>query len=277
MRPAISILLFVSFALPAWAQQMDVPPPPGILQIYVDSVKPGKMAAYSKIENQAAAACARASAWPYLAMQATTGPEEVWFVSGFDSYAAMERSDDPFLRDAALASDINRLLDAKTDLVSDPHTVFLRYREDLSRNHGLVPPRTRFFTVTVVKVHRGHEQEYEGSQRLLRSARERAGAMDNRAVYQVLSGMPDDTYITFSPHASFRGAAGALDGLLDYDDLDDSLRDHLREFLAASVLTTETFVFSVSPAMSNPEGEWMADDPQFWRSSPPLQRQAPKK
>ena len=277
MRPAISILLFVSLALPGWAQQVDVPPPPGILQIYVDSVKPGKMADYSKVENQAAAACARASAWPYLAMQARTGPQEVWFVSGFDSYAAMERSDDPFLRDAALASDINRLMDAKTDLVSDPHTVLLRYRDDLSRNHGLVPPRTRFFTVTVVKVHRGHEHGYEESQALLRNARERAGATDNRAVYQVLSGMPDDTYITFSPHTTFRGAAGALDGLLDYDDLDASLRSHIRELLAASVLTTETFVFSVSPAMSNPEGEWMADDPQFWRSSPPLQRQTPKK
>jgi hypothetical protein len=27
--------------------------------------------------------------------------------------------------------------------------------------------------------------------------------------------------------------------------------------------------------MSNPAGEWIADDPEFWRASPPLQRQAP--
>jgi len=33
----------------------------------------------------------------------------------------------------------------------------------------------------------------------------------------------------------------------------------------------------VSPAMSNPAGEWLADDPEFWRSSPVLQRQTPKK
>ena len=69
----------------------------------------------------------------------------------------------------------------------------------------------------------------------------------------------------------------ALDGLLDYDDLDDNVRGRLRELLAQSVLTTRTLVFSVSPGMSNPAGEWLADDPEFWRSSPLVQRQQPKK
>jgi hypothetical protein len=95
-------------------------------------------------------------------------------------------------------------------------------------------------------------------------------------VYQVLSGIPDNTFITFSPYPSFRSAAEALDGLLDYDDLDDSVRGHLGELLAQSVITTETFIFSVSPGMSNPAGEWLADDPEFWRSSPLMQRQLSK-
>jgi hypothetical protein len=275
MRPVLFTLLLVSLALPACGQQA-VPPPPDILQIYVDTVKPGKITEYTRIENEAAGACARASTWPYLTIEAKTGPQEVWFVSGFDSYASMERSDEPFLRNTTLAADLGRLMDAKTNLVSDPHTVFLRYRDDLSRNPGFMPPRTRFFTITVVKVLAGHEREYEDSQRLLSNARERAGTADNRAVYQVLSGMPDNTFITFSPYTSFRGAADALDGLLDYDDLDDSLRGRLGELLAQSVVTTVTFIFSVSPGMSNPAGEWLADDPEFWRS-PLVQRQPAKK
>ena len=68
MRPLLSALLFVSLALPARTQQAT-DAPPDILQIYVDAVKPGKMAEYNKIENEAAAACARASTWPYLAME----------------------------------------------------------------------------------------------------------------------------------------------------------------------------------------------------------------
>ena len=276
MRPLRFALLLVSLILPALAQQA-ADPPPDILQIYVDAVKPGKMAEYIKIEAEAASACARNSTWPYMAMEAKTGPQEVWFLSGFDSYAAMESSDQPFVRNAALSADLNRLMEGKTNLVSDPHTIFLRYRGDLSRNRGLVPAQTRFYIVSVVKVHPGHEQEYEESQLLLRSARERAGTVDNRLVYQAISGIPDDTYITFLPHRSFRSAASTLDSLLDYDDLDDSIRGHLRELQAASIVSTETFVFSINPSISNPEGEWIADDPDFWKASPPLQRQGAKK
>lgn len=276
MRPVFFTLLLVCVALPVFAQQ-EVSPPPDILQVYVDTVKPGKMAEYTRIESEAAGACARASAWPYLAIEARTGPQEVWFLSGFDSYASMEGSDEPFLRNAALTSNLDRLMEAKTSLVSDPHTVFMRYRDDLSRNRGLMPPRTRFFTVSVVKVLRGHEREYEDSQRLLRNARERAETSDGRMVYQVLSGIPDNTFITLSPYSSFSSAAAALDGLLDYDDLDENVRGRITDLLAQSVATTETFIFSVNPGMSNPAGEWLADDPEFWRPSPLVQRQPPKK
>ncbi len=277
MRYAPCALLLVCLALPVCAQQAVVPPPPDILQIYIDPVKPGKTAEYTKVEVEAARACSRANTWPYLAVEARTGAQEVWFVSGFDSYAAMERSDEPFIRNPALSADLARLMENKANLVSDPHTIFLRYRDDLSRNNGFMPPQTRFFVISVVKTHPGHEHEYEESQRLLRSVRERAAADDRRAVYQVLSGMEDNTYITFSPFRSFRGAAEALEHMIDYDDLDDTIRGRVHDLIAGSVVTTQTFIFSVSPAMSNPEGEWLADDPTFWQSSPPLQRQAPRK
>ncbi len=277
MRPQLCALLFVFFALPAYTQQAAVPPPPDILQIYVDTVKPGKAAEYARVEMEAARACSRANAWPYLAMEAKTGPQEVWFLSGFDSYAAMERSDEPFIRNPSLSADLARLMENKANLVSGPHTIFLRYRDDLSRNNGFIPPQTRFFVVSVVKTHPGHEHEYEESQRLLRGVRERAAASDRRAVYQVLSGTEDNTYITFSAYRSFRGAAESLEHMIDYDDLDDTARVRVHELIAGSVLNTQTFIFSISPAMSNPEGEWIADDPAFWQSSPPLQRQAPKK
>lgn len=275
MRSVLSTLVFVLLSLATSAQQ-STPLPPDILQISTDPVKPGKLTEYIRVEKEAAQACARASTWPYLAMQAITGPQEVWFVSGFDSYAAMEKSSEPFARNTALVSDLARLMEAKASLVSDPHTIFLRYREDLSRNTGLVRPQTRFFNTTVVKTHPGHEREYEESLRLVRGARESAGTNDNRAVYQVLSGISNNTFIIFSPYHSFRSAAEALDGLLDYDDLDENVRSRMQELQAASVITTETFVFSVNPSMSNPQGEWIADDPGFWRSSPALQRPAPQ-
>jgi hypothetical protein len=267
---------YVCLAAPLFAQQ-QVPPPPDILQILRDPVKPGKMPEYKRIESEAAMACSRANTWPYMTLQALSGPQEVWFVSGFDSYAAMERSAEPFVRNLALAAELNRIMDSRSNLVSDASAVFLRYREDLGHNRGLMRPQTRFFTATMVHVAQGHEHDYEESQRILKSVRERAAAADNRAVYQVVSGMPQNTYLTLSPYHSFREAGEALDGLVDYDDLDDNVRARLRELLSTSVVSTQTFVFAVDPSISNPAGEWIADDPEFWRASPPLQHQGTRK
>jgi hypothetical protein len=272
-------VLFTACTLSGFAQQAPSAPP-AVLQIYRDPVKPSKMAEYSRIEGEAAQVCARASTWPYLAIQSITGPQEVWFISGFDSYAAMEHSADPFARNAALSAELNRLLEAKASLVAEPRAVYAHYRDDLSSNAGLVQPRTRFFTVTIVTVRPGHEREYEEIHRTLKAARQRAGTADNRVVYQIVSGMPRNVYLIFSTHQSLQNAGVALDPAVDdYSaDVDDPARSRLDEFTRVSALSSETWLFSVSPAMSNPAGEWIADDPEFWRSSPPLQRQAaPKK
>lgn len=265
-------LLLVSF-LPASAQKGVAPAPPDLLQISREPVRPGKMPEYTKVESEAAQACYRASTWPYFTMQSVTGPQEVWFVSGFETYAAMERSAEPFVRNVSLSQELGRLMESKTNLVTEPRTVFLRYREDLGRNNGLVRAGTRFFTVTWVSVNPGHEREFEESQRIIRGVRERAAAVDNRAVYQVISGMPGNVYLIFSPHHTFRTAAETLEGLIDVDDLDEGVRTRIRELTSTSVGSVETFVFAISPAMSNPAGEWIADDPEFWKSSPPLLRQ----
>jgi hypothetical protein len=272
LRFCIGFLLAAS-SLVAVAQVQSVPPP-ALLQIYRDPVKPSRMPEYSRIESEAALACARASTWPYLAAQTMTGPQEVWFISGFDSYDAMERSTAPFARNAALTAELNRLLEAKGNLVEQPRAVFAHYRDDLSGNVPLIQPRTRFFTVTIVTVHPGHERDFEEIHRALRAARQRTGAADNRVVYQVASGMPRNTYLIFSAHRSLQNAGAALDPAVDEyaPDVDDSTRNRLDDYTRVSVQSSETWLFSVSPAMSNPAGEWIADDPQFWHSSPLLQR-----
>src|SRR5215470_18106976 len=112
-RIALCLLGLISAGLFSHAQQAQSAPP-AILEIYRDPVKPAKMAEYTRIEGEAALACARASTWPYLAMQSISGPQtEVWYMEGFDSYAAVEHSSEPFRKNAALGGELNRLLEAK--------------------------------------------------------------------------------------------------------------------------------------------------------------------
>lgn len=277
-RPSIVLCLsaVLSFASLSQAQQPQAAPP-AVLEIYRDQVKPAKMAEYNKIENEAALACARASTWPYLAMQSISGPQtEVWYMEGFDSYAAVEQSSQPFLKNAALGSELNRLMEAKTNLVGDARVVFANYRDDLSSSAGLIQPRAHFFAVTMVTVRPGHEREYEEIHRTLRSVRQRASAVDNRVVYQVVSGMPRNIYLIFSAYRSLQTAGNALDPAVDdyASDVDDSMRNRLDEYTRLAVAGSETWLFSINPPMSNPAGEWIVDDPEFWRTSPVMQRQA---
>ncbi len=275
-RTALCLLFLISTGVFSGAQQAQAAPP-AILEIYRDPVKPAKMAEYTRLENEAALACARASTWPYLAMQSTSGPQtEVWYMEGFDSYAAVENSSQPFVKNAALGAELNRLMEAKINLVGDARVVFAHYRDDLSSGVGLVQPRARFFAVTMVTVHPGHERDYEEIHRTLRAARQRASATDNRVVYQVVSGMARNIYLIFPSYRSLQGAGNALDPAVDEyaSEVDDSIRNRLDEYTRASVAASETWLFSVSPAMSNPAGEWIVDDPEFWRSSPAMQRQS---
>lgn len=279
-RTVFCLLALVSVSVFVRAQQAPAPPP-AILEIYRDPVKPGKMVEYTRVEGEAALACARASTWPYMAIQSITGPQtEVWYMEGFDSYAAVERSGEPFVKNAALSTDLNRLMEAKANLVGEASVVFAHYRDDLSSSVGLVQPRTRFFLVTLVTVRPGHEREFEEIHRTLKFVRQRASAADNRVVYQIVSGMAKNIYLIFSAYRSLQIAGNALDPPVeDYSsDVDDSTRSRLDEDSRTAIVSSETWVFSVNPVISNPAGEWIVDDPEFWKTSPAVQHQVvPKK
>ena len=280
--PRTALCLFVlALAGPFSRAQQEEPAPKAILEIYRDQVKPAKMPEYLRVESEAALACARANTWPYLAIQSISGPQtEVWYIEGFDSYAAVEQSGRPFVKNAALGAELNRLMEAKTNLVGDARVVFAHYRDDLSSNVGPMQPRERFLTVTLVTARPGHERDLEEIHRALRSSRQRANAADNRAVYQIVSGMPRNIYLIFSAYRTLQGAGISLDPAMDdyAGEVDDATRSRLDDLVRAAVESSETWVFSVNPAISNPAGEWIVEDPEFWKSSPALQRQgAPRK
>jgi len=87
--------------------------------------------------------------------------------------------------------------------------------------------------------------------------------------------MPNNIYLIFSAYRSLQIAGNALDPPIDdySSDVDDSARVRLDEDVRASVISAETWLFSVNPVISNPAGEWIVDDPEFWRASPAMQRQ----
>src|SRR6266849_6526865 len=68
--------------------------PPAVIQIGRESIKEGRSAAHRKVETDWARAFRRAK-YPYhfLALETMTGANEIWFISGYPSFAAIEEGD----------------------------------------------------------------------------------------------------------------------------------------------------------------------------------------
>ena len=246
--------------------------PPKVLQIIREDVKPGKDAAHEKVE----------AGWPrafssvkspthYLAMVAVTGPSEAWFLTGFDSLAALENNRLDNEKDLALTAQLDQLSDKDGELLTGIRNVVARFREDLSyRASGVNIGQMRYFYVTTNRIRLGHDDEYVQANKIVREAHEKANVPESWAVYQVISGMPSGTYLTFQPLKSLAevDAFPETHGKAYKEATGDEGRQKLRELTNSGSLSSETTIFAFSPKMSYASKEMASADPDFWNPKP---------
>lgn len=259
----VALCVFLAGVLPALAQEG---PPPKVIQIYREEVKPGKGAAHEKVEVGWPRAFAKAkSQTHYLAMTSVSGPTEAWFISGYDSLAAWEKDTRDNENNAVLNAELQQLSAQDGELLSSVRSVVATYREDLSyRPDGANIGQMRYFYITTVRVRPGHD--YSEVNKIGRAAHEKANIPEHWAVFQVNYGMPAGTLLIFQPlkllaevdafsqtHGENYRAAIGEDG-----------SKKLRELTTAGILSSETNIFSFSPKMSYPSKEMAAADPDFW-------------
>ena len=178
----------------------DPVPPPKVIQIYREIVKPGHGVAHAKTEAGWPAAFAKAS-WPthYFALTSTSGPGEAWFITGFESYAAYEKDLKAAEQNAALQSEIDRLGAADGEHLSGTSSLFASYRDDLSYRAPVSIPEMRHFMVTTYRVKPGRSAEFVAARKLVQAAHEKVNMDEHWATYQVISGAPTGTYLLFLP------------------------------------------------------------------------------
>jgi len=261
---------FIFAAAGAVAQQAPFTPPPQILQIHREQIVPGREPDYMRVETGAVGTESQLNfPHPYLTLQGINQNGDTWFVNGYDSYADVEQVGTQIAANAELANALNNVTTDKATLVTDPHTIFARYRDDLSFGRGLSGQRTRYFVISIVSSRSGHVRDYAEIRRIMRAAHERAGSGEIHSVYQVESGMPDGTFLIFTPAATLEDAGDTrqFDQTTFENDLDTQTRTHLRELNDAAVVQSESQIFRVNPAISFPAKEWTNADPDFWRQA----------
>jgi hypothetical protein len=126
--------------------------PPTILQIYRDSLKPGREAAFKTVEEDAARICAELK-FPHshLAIESLSGPKEVWWLNAFESKDDKQRVADDYAKNPALKAALEGITRRKEGLTEAPVNVYATYRADLSRGAPWKVAGARFFVVSVTK------------------------------------------------------------------------------------------------------------------------------
>jgi hypothetical protein len=273
--------LVTALVVPALLSAQEAPMgPPPIAQIYREVVKPGKVPAHEKLETEWTRALANAK-FPvnFIAISSLTGPAEAWFLSGYASWAEYEKINNEINGSAAVAAVFARYFPQEADMLADWRGMVARFRDDLSYLPGKEPLGTmRYFSITRTQIRPGHVGEFEEARKMIKAAHEKAKLSDGFVIYEVTSGAPAGTFLTFVARKSLAEIdQGAQIHGADYMAAlgGDSAQKKLAALASSGTINAETNQFAFSPAMSYPSKETVAADPAFWTPKPAMA--APKK
>ncbi len=264
VKTMLLALVLVACASAAFAQSLPASQP-NFLMIYREEVKVGHTADHAKVEAGWPAAYDRAKdPYTYIALVSLTGPNEAWFVTPFDSQAAiadsMKREDSP-----ALATSLERLSRADAEDINRVSGILARARKDLS--HGQYPDtaKQRFFSVTIFRVKAGHDGDFEAAAKAFGAAIDRAGVTHDYRIYQVIAGMPGSTYLAFTSTTDYGGFDQYMAG---NEAIMKAATSEERAALMKSgsdgLIDSETIRFRLDPVMSYVPQSVRMEDPAFW-------------
>jgi hypothetical protein len=252
------------------AQAPPASGPPKVLQIFREEVKPGKIVAHEKWETGWPRAFAKAG-WTtyYLGITSVSGPNEAWFLTGYDSFAAWEKDRANLDNTAALKAEDDRLSQGDGEFLSGARSIVAALREDLSSKTSIKLGTMRYFRIVTYRVRPGHETDFADAAKIVRDAYEKAKVDVPWAAYQIVSGMPGPTFLVFLPMKSLEeiDAAQARSKTIQEAEGEENAKK-LQKLASDGFLSSESNLFAFNPKMSYIAPETASADPAFWTPKP---------
>jgi hypothetical protein len=249
------------------AAGQETVPPPKVLGIFREFVKPGKSGAvHEKSESAFVQAMTRAK-WPthYLAVSSISGKPRVLFLTGYDSFEAWEKDILAQQKNSTLSAAVERANVADGELLSDVDASALVYSDEYSLRSSVDIPHMRYFEISVYRVKPGHDADWDTIVKMVKAAYEKIPEA-RWATYHAAYGQEGNTYVVFTPLK----AAAEIDQEFARSkqfmaNMGEEGMKKFSELLAGAIQFSQHNLFSFSPKMSYVSEDWIKADPDFWK------------
>jgi len=251
----------------AAAQDGTIPPPPKVLNIFREYVKPGKAGAPHEKAESAFVQAFRRAKWPthYLAVSSMSGRPRVLFLTGYDSFDALEKDMKAQEKNAVFSAAIERAIQADGELLSDYDASMLTHSEEYSLRSTVDIPHMRYFEISLYRVRAGHDGDWDTIVKMVKAAYEKIPDV-SWAAYHVQYGLEGNTYVIFMP---LKSASEVDQGFARDKQFMANMGEHgmkkFSELSAAAIQTSQNNLFYFNPKMSYVSDEWIKADPDFWK------------
>lgn len=263
-------LLFAALCSAATSLAAQELTPPKLLQIYFESVKPGKGEAHERHETGWPIAFANAKLQNYyFALTPMTGNNDVIYMSGYPSYADFEKTNEAVGKAPGLSAKLAALADKDGEFLNNSRGIIAAHRPDgsIGRMEGADYSKVRGWRITSTRVRIGQTDEFMEYRKMLKDAYARAGINSPRGLYQITQGVNTPTYLVFRAYTSLSefDADSAMNAAVRAVQTADDIAK-MEKLYEGAVLTSETNVYAVSPKQSYMPATYAADP--FWKSNP---------
>lgn len=266
----VPCLLFagMNIAGPSCAMAQDgTTPPPKVLIIQNEQIKPGENGAPHQKTESAFVRAFAAARWPqhYTGMESMTGKARCLFFISYDSFDAWQKNNDAVAKNATLSAALTAANVADGALVDAFETGAYIYREDQSLNAPVKIEDMRYFEISIFKVKPGHQKDWSDLVKVYQKASEGKQGV-HWVTYEKMYGTESGSrFIVVTPMKSLAEVDQEI--LNDKNIMGSMSADDLKklgELNAVTLESVESHLFAISPKMSYPPDKWVQSDPAFW-------------
>ncbi|MGI8772081.1 MAG: hypothetical protein ACR2JE_11670 [Acidobacteriaceae bacterium] len=266
-------LLFagLSFAGPSTAAAQEQPggvtPPPKVLVIMREFLKPGKAGTLHQKSESAFVQAFTNAKWPehYLGMDSLSGKSRALFIAGYDSFDAWQKDVDAVQKNATLAAALDSAQAADGELLTSYESSTWTYREDYSVRAPVKIGDMRYMEINHFRIRAGHRQDWDALVKMYVSAYEKI-ADAHWATFEEMYGTDSGgSYIVVTPMKSLAEVDKAqADEKQFMSSTGADQMKKMADLSAATIEWSESNVFMINPKMSYPTDTWVKADPAFW-------------